>query len=354
MRILDRYLAWSVIGGTLLTLGALVPLMGVFILADEVESIGVERYGVFDAFLFMLLSLPRYIYQVFPIATLIGALIGLGTLASRSELVAIRAAGVSVAQIVRAAMLGGVLLAIIAVLLGEVVAPTAEQRGIELRRQALSGDVAQRTPFGFWAVDDGSYVNIREIRSGTRLSDIYIYRVDAAQGSLVATHAGGARYVDGHWVLEDIARSNVDATGVAVEHIDQTGWDSMLDPGLLKVVVADPRALPIWGLYKYIRFMSINKQDAGAYEVVFWGKVLHPVLTLSMILVAIPLLLGSSRSTGMGRRIFAGILVGILYYLLSRTFAYMALLFGMSPLLAAVAPPALFISAALLLLRRLG
>ena len=354
MRILDRYLAWAVIGGTLLTLGVLLPLMGVFILAEDADSIGVERYGLSDAILFMLLSLPRYAYQLFPIATLIGALVGLGSLASRSELVAMRAAGVSVAQIVRAGLVGGLLLAVLAVLTGELLAPTAEQRGVELRRQALSGDVAQRTPDGFWAVDDGAYVNIREIRSGTSLRDISIYQIDPAKGTLVATHADEANYRDGRWTLEQIARSRVSSDGVKVERIARTGWDSMLDPGLLKVVVANPNALPVWGLYKYIRFMQINKQDAGAYEVAFWGKVLHPVLTLSMILIAIPLLLGSSRSIGMGRRLFAGVLVGILYYLVSRTFAYLALLFGMSPLLAAMAPPLLFISGALVLLRRVG
>lgn len=354
MRILDRYLAGSVIGGTLVTLGVLAPLMGVIILADEMNSIGVERYGLLEAVLFMLLSMPRYLYQIFPIATLIGALIGLGALASRSELVAIRAAGFSVWQIVRAGLLGGALLAGAALVLGEVIAPAAEQRGIELRRQALSGDVAQRTPDGFWAVDDGSYVNIREIRSGTSLSDISIYRIDPAKGTLIATHAEAANYRDGQWVLEQIARSRVSTQGVEVEQIARAHWDSMLNPGLLEVVVADPRALPVWGLYKYIRFMSINKQDAGAYEVAFWGKILHPILTLSMILIATPILLGSSRSTGMGRRIFVGVLVGIVYYLMSRTFAYMALLFGMSPLLAALAPPALFICGALILLRRVG
>ncbi|MTW20095.1 LPS export ABC transporter permease LptG [Allochromatium palmeri] len=354
MRILDRYLAWAVMGGTLLTLGGLLPLMGVFILSDEFDAIGTEGYGLSEALLFTLLSLPRYLYQLFPIATLIGALIGLGTLASRSELVAMRAAGISVGQLVRAALLGGLVLATMAVVLGELVAPIAEQRGVELRRQALSGDVAQLTPYGFWAIDDGAYVNIREIRSGTSLRDIYIYRVDAAKGTLEASHAEGARYEDGHWQLEGIALSRADREGVKVERIEQAEWDSMLDPGLLKVVVADPRALPVWGLYKYIRFMSVNKQDASAYEIAFWGKVLHPVLTLSMILIAIPMLLGSSRSTGMGRRMLAGILVGLVYYLVSRTFAYLALLFGMNAFLAAIAPPALFIGTAALLIRRLG
>lgn len=354
MRILDRYLAWAVMGGTLLTLAVLLPLMGVFILSDELDAIGVERYGLAEAFLYMLLSLPRYLYQVFPIATLIGALIGLGTLASRSELVAMRAAGISVGRIVRAGLIGGCLLAAAAVILGELVAPLAEQRAVELRRQALSGGVAQLTPYGFWAIDDGAYVNIREIRSGTSLRDISIYRVNTGDGTLVASHAEGARYQEGRWMLEGIARSHVSAEGVRVERVERAEWDSLLDPGLLKVVVADPQALPAWGLYRYIRFMSVNKQDARVYEIVFWGKVLHPVLTLSMILIAIPLLLGSSRSTGMGRRMLIGILVGILYYLVSRTFGYLALLFGVSPFLAATAPPAIFIAAGLVLLRRVG
>lgn len=354
MRILDRYLALAVINGTLLTLGFLLPLLGVFILSDEIESIGVAQYGLTDALLFMLLRLPRYSYQIFPIATLIGALIGLGSLASRSELVAMRAAGVSVGRIVGAGMLGGLLLALVAVAIGELLAPAAEQRGIELRRQALSGDVAQHTPDGFWAVDHGSYVNIRDIRSGTSISDISIYQLEPDKGLLIATHAVGASYRDGHWELEGIERSRVTAAGVEVERIARAGWDSMLDPGLLRVVVADPHALPVWGLYKYIRFMWINEQDAGPYEVAFWGKVLHPFLTLSMILVSIPLLLGSTRSTGMGRRLFVGVLVGILYYLISRTFGYLALLFGLNPFLAAVAPPLIFVTGALLLLRRVG
>lgn len=354
VRILNRYLAGAVIGGTLMTLGVLLPLLGFFILADEMEQVGVEHYRFQDALLFMAMSLPRYAYQVFPIATLIGALVGLGTLAGRSELVAMRAAGVSVGRIVGAGLLGGVLLAAAAVIIGEVVAPVAEQRGIEMRRQALSGDVAQQTPFGFWAIDGHAYVNIREIQSGTNLRDISIYEVDFETGALDATHAAGARYVNGEWVLEDIERSRVRAEGVEVERIPSAGWTSLLDPGLLKVIVADPRALPVWGLYKYIQFMAVTEQDAGAYEVAFWGKVVHPLLTLSMIFVSIPILLGSARSSGMGSRLFFGVLVGIGYYLVSRTFTYLSLLYDLSPLVAALLPPLLFVLGALLVLRRVG
>jgi lipopolysaccharide export system permease protein len=354
MRILDRYLAGSVIGGTAVALAVLLPLLGFFILADEMEQVGVEHYRLQDALLVMALSLPRYAYQIFPIAILIGALVGLGALASRSELVAMRAAGISVARIIGSGLLGGLLLATLAVAVGELLVPAAEQRATELRRVALSGDVAQQTSFGFWAVDDGAYVNIREILSGTSIKDIYIYQVDSAAGTLIATHAKGARYLNGEWVLEDIARSRAGPEGVEVEHQERSIWSSMLDPGLLKVVVVDPQVLPVWGLLKYIRFMKVNEQDASTYEVVFWGKVVYPLLALSMVFVSVPILLGSSRSRGLGPRIFAGVLVGILYYLVSRTFTYMALLYDLNPLISAMAPPLLFIAGATVVLRRVG
>lgn len=354
MRILDRYLAGAVVGGTLLALAVLLPLLGFFLLAEEMDQVGVARYRFIDALLVMGLSLPRYAYQIFPIATLIGALIGLGALASRSELVAMRAAGVSVTRIVGSGLLGGVLLAVLAVVVGELVAPAAEQHGLELRRAALSGDVAQQTPYGFWAIDEGAYVNIREIQSGTSLKDIFIYQINSNDGTLISTHAKRARYRDGQWILEGIDRSRAGPEGVAVEHLAGSGWGSMLDPGLLKMVVVDPQMLPAWGLWRYIRFMTLNEQDATAYEVVFWGKVVHPVLTLSMILISVPILLASARSRGIGARIFAGVLVGILYYLVSRTFTYLALLFDLSPLAAALIPPLIFIAAAALLLRRVG
>jgi lipopolysaccharide export system permease protein len=316
--------------------------------------VGVEGYGWREALLVMALSLPRFAYQVFPIATLIGALVGLGTLASRSELVAIRAAGVSVTRIIGSGLLGGLLLAALGVAVGELITPPAEQRALELRRIALSGEATQATPFGLWAVDRDAYVNIREIRSGTELADIYIYQVDTRAGTLVATHAAGASFQDGTWVLHDISRSLASEEGVRVERVERSVWESMLDPDLLEVVVVDPQVLPVWGLWRYISFMRVNEQDASRYEVVFWGKVVHPLLTLSMLLVSAPILIGSTRSRSMGTRILVGVLVGIVYYLLSRTFTYLALLYQFDPMLSALAPPLIFILGSLVLLRRIG
>jgi lipopolysaccharide export system permease protein len=353
MNRLDRYLARAVIGGTLVTLAVLLPLLGFFLLADEVGDLGTGDYGFADALWFVTLSLPRYAYQVFPIATLIGALVGLGQLASGSELVAMRAAGVSIGRIVLGAMLGGLLLAAVAVVLGEAVAPPAEQRALALRQIAQSGDDMAMTNTGLWARDGDTFVNIRDLRPGAALHDIYIYRV---RGTALesATYARSAVYRDDGWVLQGIERSLISPDGVTVERLDEAGWSSLLRPSLLKVIVVEPQALSVWGLYRYIRFLHRTGQDAGRYEVALWGKLVQPLLILAMIFIAIPVLLGSARTAGTGIKVFAGIVIGIAFYLVSRSFAFLSLLFGLSPALAALAPPLLFTLGAMLLLRRVG
>lgn len=354
MKILDRYLAGAVIGGTLGTLAVLLPLMGFFLLADEIDDVGENGYRLVDAAVFVILSMPRYAYQIFPIATLIGALVGLGSLASRSELVAMRAAGMSIARIIFASIKGGLLLTVFAVAVGEGVAPAAEQKALQWRSEAQSGQVTLKTPYGFWARDGGAYINIREILPGAHLRGIYIYEFDPDQRLTQATHAEDARYLEGTWMLEGISRSSISEDRIDVHRIDQAGWDSLLDPGLLKIVVVEPHVLPVWSLLRYVRYMAENGQDARPYEVAFWGKVVHPFLFLAMIFVSIPILLGSARTSGLGPRIFLGVLVGIGFYLISRTFSYLALLYDLSPPVAAMIPPILFLAAAFWVLKRVS
>lgn len=354
VKILDRYLAGAVILGTLLTLGVLLPLMVFSLLADEMDEVGENGYRFVDAFRFVALSMPSYGYQVFPITTLIGTLVGLGSLASRSELVAMRAAGVSIGYIVYAAVKGGTLLAVVAVVIGEGVAPVADQKALQLRSEARSGQAMLMSEHGFWARDGNTYVNIREIRSGAHLRDIRIYEFDEERHLSQVTHAEHAEYVGENWVLRGIAQSVTGDERVRTNHFDQAEWSSLLDPGLLKTVVSEPHMLSVWELLRYVRYMVANGQDARSYEVVFWGKVVHPFLIVAMIFVSIPIVLGSARTSGLGPRMFLGILVGIAFYLVSRTFVYVALLYEMSPLIATLIPPLAFLSIAFWVLRRVG
>jgi len=354
VKILDRYLAGAVIIGTLVTLGVLLPLIGFFLLADEMDQVGENGYQFADALLFVALIIPRHTYQIFPIATLIGALVGLGALASRSELVAIRAAGVSIGHVVYAAIKGGILLALIAMAIGEGVAPIAEQKALQWRSKAQSGQVMLKSKHGFWARDGSAYIYIQEIPSGAQLHDIQIYEFDEEQYLSRVTHAEHARYVKGNWVLQGISRSMIDNARIETGRLAQASWNSLLDPELLKVIVVEPHVLPIWGLLRYVRYMAANGQDARLYEVVFWGKAVHPFLILVMVFVSIPILVSSARTSSFGARMLLGIFVGIAFYLVSRTFGYFALLYGMNPLIATLIPPLVFLAIAFWVLKQVG
>ena len=263
MKILDRYLGSAVIGGTLLTLAVLLPLIAFFLLADEVDDLG-ESYTLANALAVASLGLPRYAYHLFPIATLIGALVGLGALASHSELVAMRATGMSIARILYAALKAGLVLAVLAWALGEWVTPEAEQTAVQWRNALKSGQVTLRTSLGLWARDGGAYINIGEIQPGARLSDISIYEVDAERRLVQATHADSAVYVGGQWILEGISRSRISDAGVEAQPLGSATWSSLLNPALLRLVVVEPQALPVWDLLRYVRYIAPMARTRGS------------------------------------------------------------------------------------------
>jgi len=349
MKILDIYIGRAVILGTVVVMVVLLTLLGFLTLMDELSDVGEGRYRVGDAFLFVLLTLPRFAYEVSPMAALLGSLIGLGGMANNSELIAMRAAGISYTRIVWSVLQAGALMLIVALFFGEIVAPETEEYAQTMRSQALAKQVTLKTKYGFWARDGDAYINIRNILPGSRLEDIYIYEYDGEKQLKYATHAKTAKYENDQWFLQDIQQSQFVKNGVQSREIDHAKWDSMLDPGLLNVVSLNPHILPAWGLYKYIRFLHTNGQDAKTYEVAFWGKIVTPLVTLVMLYLSLPFVFGQLRSSGIGQRIFMGAMVGSGFFLMSKAFSYMAVVYDLNALFAASFPGLLLFGAALFL-----
>ena len=343
MTLLDRYIGRSVALGTVAALLVLLTLLSFLTLMDELQDVGKGRYAVGDAFQFMFMVVPRYAYEVFPIAALLGTLVGLGGLANHSELIAIRAAGISYMRIVLAVLKTGVLMMLAALLIGELVAPYSEQHAQRMRSELQSEQVTLKTKYGFWARDGGAFVNIRKILPGAQLADIYIYEFGDDRKLQQSTHAASASYQDDHWQLEGISQSRFTPEGVETYRLEQATWDSLLDPDLLNAVVVNPSMLPIWGLYNYILFMQANGQNVLGYEVAFWTKVVTPLVTLVMLFLATPFVFGSLRNVGIGQRLFIGAMMGSGFFLLNRAFSYMAIVYDLNPLFAASFPGIAFL-----------
>ncbi len=353
MKILDRYIGKTVIINILLMLTILLALVAFGNLIEELEDVGEGDYRVADAFLYILMIMPRRIYELFPISVLLGSMVGLGGLASHSELNAMRAAGVSLTRIIVAVLKAGVVMVAIVIVVGEFIAPATEQYAESMRSSRISKQITLKTEYGFWARDGDSFVNIRQILPGARLKDIYIYEF-ADDGRLrIATHAGFAQYRDDHWLLSDIRQSTFSIDRVESRMIESASWESMLNPALLNVVVVRPTMLPIWGLFRYIRFMHDNGQSAIPFEVAFWSKLLMPIVTLVMVFLAVPFVFGVLRSVGIGSRIFAGTLIGTTFFLLNKVFNHMAVVYELSPLFAAAFPLILVMGLAFWMMRKI-
>lgn len=338
MIILGRYIGITVIVASLVALLAIVSLDLIFALVDGVA--GADR-AVGDVLVEALLGAPRSAYEAFPFATLIGSLMGLGGLAARNELMAMRAAGVSVLQIAGAAMAGGLILAVVATGVGEWVVPQAEAQAASARGLS-EGDQLRAGPGGeLWVRDGRELLRVEQPRARDHLDAVTLYRFEGDE-LVERREVTTMRYGGDGWILRDVTVLGFGPDGVTREHMEQAQWAGALDPTVLGVVVRDPEALPMTQLLTYVRYLERNELDSDRYRLALWVKVATPLATLAMILVTVPLIFVAGRSAGAGQRIVLGVLVGTAFFLLNRAMGQAGVVYGVPPSLSALLPVALF------------
>ena len=350
MKILDAHIARHAAGGALLALAVLLSLTAVITFVEELDDVGSGRYGVGGAIEFVLLTLPRHAFVLFPIAAVIGALIGLGTLAVSHELAVIRAAGVSAGRIVGSVLKGALLLVAVAILLGEVVAPWCE-RLAQTRRAAALEESPDRQG-GFWIRDGRRFVNMMHIRPDDRVEDMFIYDLDGRGALRTVTHATSARYEDGAWVLESVRSSDISTDGVVTRFTPTTVWETRLGPELIRLSSARLESLSGLALVRYIDYLRDNRMESTAYELAFWIKVAYPVATGVMIVLAVPLVLGRLGGAGVGQRILVGTLIAVTFHVVNEISGKAGIVYGLNPMLSAFAPTLAFLVAGGWLLHR--
>ncbi len=343
MNLLGRYLAATVIGASLIALLILVSLEAVFAFVDESGDIGRGGYGAMQALLYIVLRMPQRAYEAFPMATLIGSLLGLGGMAARNELTVMRAVGVSIFGIARPVLLAGFALAVAAFALGEWVAPPADRWAQELRSAAMTQNVASDRLTGFWARDGRSFVQAERAISNTQLGGVRIYRFEQDQQLTELISAAYAHYDGRAWILSDVVINRFVPEGVVLDRSAELVWESELAPTVLDVVVVDPRTLSITELRTYIDYLERNGLASERYRLAFWVKIATPLATVAMLLLTVPMVFSSARATNAGQRLFIGVLIGIVFFLANRLLNQMGLVYGLPPALSALLPATAFL-----------
>ena len=348
MRTLRRYLASEILAATGLVMLALLMLFAFFDLIDEMKDLGRGGYRMTDVVLHVLLSVPNHVYEVFPIAALIGTLFALAQLVSTTEYTVIRASGVSLLKLNTALVSVGLILAALTFAFGEFIGPPAEQLAQRLRSLAIAGIVAQEFRSGLWIKDGRNFVNVGEVTPEVELRRVRIYEFDEEYRLRTLSLAETGRYLQNRtWTLHGVVRTIFDDARTQVRTIPDLEWTSVLDPQLLSMLVVKPDKMSAWSLYSYTQHLKENRQKALRYEIALWTKGMYPVAVLIMMVLAVPFAYFQKRQGGVGARIFTGIMLGLAFYVLNRLFAALGLLYDWPAPVAAMSPSLIFLTIAL-------
>ncbi len=353
MKILDRYIAVAIATGTGVALLVILGLDIFFNIIGQMDKVGVGTYTLWKMFLFVALTTPQSLYEMFPMAALLGSLIGMGLLASHSELVAMRASGIPVWRIVQSVLQAGVLMLVVVVMVGELVAPPAERFGQKMRAAATNKAVSFLGTQGLWVRDGNNYINVKTILSDEKLANLTIYEFDNDDSLSVIMTAAQANYDNDMWHLRDVEQTEFYENRVEVHHLDELGRQSLVTPELLSVVVLKPQTMSIVAIAELVDYLEENGLDTQQYRYAFWGRLLTPVASLVMLLISVPFVFGAMRSTSSGQRIFIGILVGFGFYVVSQISSQMGQVYALNPLLATLAPSLLFMALGIRAIRKI-
>jgi lipopolysaccharide export system permease protein len=354
MRILTRYLAREVALATGLVLIALAMLFGFFDLIHELGDLGKGSYRLPNILSYVALNMPGNMYNLFPVAALIGTLFALSRLASHSELTVMRVSGLSLGAIARALMVVGCAFVVLTLVLGEFVTPLAERYAQEMKIRATEALIGQGFRSGVWVKDEGSFVNVKEVHlngAEAHLVDVKIYEFDTANRLKSISLAKQGEYLgENRWRLQDVQETIFTEDGTSFKQLPEIIWHSVLKPDILSVLLVGPEQMSAVNLYTYIQHLRDNAQRSTRYEIAIWTKLVYPMAVLVMMLLAVPFSVTQQRGGGVGARLFIGVLIGLAFNLFNRLFSSLGQLNGISPFASAWLPTVLFLVIALAML----
>lgn len=348
---LDRYFARQIYGAVLFVLAGFISLFAFFDLVNELRDLGKGNYGLREVFTYVLLSIPTHAYELFPIVVLIGTLYILAHLASNSEYTVMRGSGLSPARAGwTLAKIGAAFLAATFVL-GEWIAPHAEEAAQKVRLRAMSSLMGDQLTSGLWFKDEGAFINVREARQADALDGVQIYQFDDDARLALVTAARRAEYRGGGiWRLQEVAQTTFTGEGPRVARHPELEWRSAVTPDMLDALIVKPDRMSVWALYKYTQHLAGNKQRTERYEIAMWKKLFYPVATLVMMALALPFAYMQARAGMVGVKVFLGIMLGILFHMLNSLFSHIGLLQNWPPIAAASLPSVAFFLMALMLM----
>jgi len=358
MKVLRRYLGRQIGAAVAFVLFGFLALFAFFDFINELDDVGRGGYRLQHAVAFVLRGLPAHIYELMPIAALIGAIYALAQFASNSEFTAMRAAGLGRRQALSTIASIGLVFALLTALVGEGLAPPAERLAQQLRLTAIGASAGGQFRSGLWLkdsvrdqageVEQLRFVNIGELMPDGTLRDVRVFEFDPQMRLSELVEARSAHYAPPEaWLLQGVDATRFDEVTLAGDaplvratqaHEAQRRWRSELTPALLGVLLVQPDRMSAVALYRYVQHLEENRQNAAQYEIALWKKVVYPLAVVVMMALALPFGYLHARAGGIGYKVFAGVMLGIAFHFLNGLFSHLGLLNTWPPLVSVSIP----------------
>jgi lipopolysaccharide export system permease protein len=354
MRMLDGYIIRAILGPVAMVTAVILVLSGLFLFIGQYQDdIGVGSYGTLDAIYFVLLNMPEQAWALLPVAALIGALIGLGSLARGSEITVIRAAGISTWRIALSALMAAGLLIGFEVALGEFIAPHLQLAAKQKKAFSKLSEVTFGSGSGAWVKDGNLIISAAKQSSENQFGGMTVFELSPDHHLRAIGHADRATASTGSgWLLRGYTESRFSSDHVLTKPSGERRLQSRVSAEFLGLAVSNPNELEALSLYRLIRYYQENSLDARPYIFAFWSRIARTVGIAFAVLLAVPFVLGSLRSAGAGARTMVGMMLGIALFLLQRLIESGTLVFDLNPVILAWIPTVLLGALSIALLAR--
>ncbi|QIM52123.1 LPS export ABC transporter permease LptG [Hydrogenophaga crocea] len=357
MKTIRRLIYGEVFAAVFFVLLAFLSLFFFFDLVDELPDVGKKSvldparvYSLADALIYVALLVPSRIYELMPIAVLIGSVFVLARLAQGSEYTILRTSGLGPWRALRTLLGLGSIFVLVTFAMGDYVAPFAD-RVAQLHKARFEGAISLGQT-GAWLKERQPYssfsVNVGSLSAEGGLGNVRIFEFNN-QGTLVSTLRAktGQIEADDSWTLHQVERREFDASGTGAARVARTQhdtfrWPSGINTEMVAVALLKPERMRTTDLFAYIRHLQANGQTAQRHEIEFWRKVFYPLSCLVMVVLALPFAYLHFRSGSITGYVFGGVMIGISFFLLNNVFGYIGNLNQWRPWLAAASPALIY------------
>ncbi len=379
MKTIRRLIYGEVLASIVLVATGFLALFFFFDLVDELQYLGKNNglptandiYQIRHALAYVGLLVPNHLYELLPISVLIGTIFVMARMAESSEYTILRTSGLDPWRALKLLLGLGAFFVVFSFVIGDYIAPASEKAAQLLKAKYQNTISVGQT--GAWLKEKqpyNSYVaNVKKLSASNEMLDVQVFEFNNKGALVSVTRAAIATFGDDDsWLLKNAIRSEFDipmtnqsatdsserpipkggqSAGVNRTRTDNFRWPTGITSEMVSVALLKPERMATYDLFTYIRHLEANGQAAQRYEIEFWKKVFYPLSCLVMVMLALPFAYLHFRSGGIAAYVFAGVLIGISFFLLNNLFGYVGILQNWQPWLAAATPGLLYMAISL-------